>query len=427
MATQNDQMSQSLSKLSKLLESLNNRIPALEISNPNKVKDLETMVHRLTDPYSYHESPEFDLDSATQLPEKFSASDLPKFKPIDAPRFHLKGFRATMSIKDIDPILYPKIFPLSLDPICQEWFFSLDEKDTATWEDIAHSFMTNYKGLESFDKVYHIGIEIENDLLKESNKNNKDGVPSSCVNAIETNQQRPKRKRRQYTPLDKYCRYHQGNGHSTEKYFKLTDCIQDLVDKGNLHISFGDKKPNIQTNPLSVLLIDDEECSFDPTSYITPVGQPMPLIITPPDHNQINGIGDDKKKKSAQDGPMLRLLSKMVEVFEYFNLRMTILEQKVQDNLVDNKKMVQWITDQYKHHERNDTPRSFKGVSAVVINDVKITRRKRRKFTPLGMTYTQAFNRLKSKRVINPIGPTLDPPADRRSHNWDTNKYCKYQ
>ncbi|KAL2934445.1 Activity-regulated cytoskeleton-associated protein [Bienertia sinuspersici] len=266
MTTQSDQMSQSLSKLSEMLESLNNRISALEKANPNKSKDLETMVHRLTDPYSYHESPEFDLDSSTQLPEMFSASDLPKFKPTDDPRFHLKGFRATMSVKGINPILYPKIFSLSLDPVCQKWFFSLDEKDTATWEDIAHSFMTRYKGnaqmttslreleflrqkekegfttylarwketaaqlittppekemvktfissllpkyrnhlrylgLESFDKVYHIGVEIENDLLKGSNKNDKDGVPSFYVNAIETNQQRPKRKSCQYTPL----------------------------------------------------------------------------------------------------------------------------------------------------------------------------------------------------------------------------------
>ncbi|KAL2922230.1 Semaphorin-3ab [Bienertia sinuspersici] len=321
-------MSQSLSKLSEMLESLNNRISALEKANPNK------------------------------------------FKPTDNRRFHLKGFRATMSIKGIDPILYPKIFPLSLDQVFQKWFFYLDEKDTATWEDIAHSFITRllpknrnhlrYLGLESFDKVCHIGIEVEDGLLKENAKNNKDGVHSSYVNTIETNQQRPKRKRRQYTPFgmsqeqafgyltaegvlepirptldhvphrrtkwwnpNKYCRYHRGNGHSTEKCFKLKDRIQDSVVNGSFHISSGDKKPNIQTNPLSVLLIDDEECSFDPTSYIT----------------------------------------------------------------------------------------------------LK-TGRKRREFTPLRMTYTQAFDRLKSKGAITLVGPTPGPPIDRRSHNWDTKKYC---
>ncbi|KAL2904353.1 Replicative DNA helicase, partial [Bienertia sinuspersici] len=333
MATQNDPMSQSLSKLSEMLESLNNRISALEKVNPNKNKDLETMVHRFTDPYSYHESSEFDLDSATQLPETFSTSNLPKFKPTDDPRFHLKGCRATMSIKGIDPVLYPKIFPLWLDPVCQKWFFSLDEKDTTTWENVAHSFMTRYKGNAQMStsplerdgcptdynppkkemdsnpstRSTILGVEIENDLLKESNKSDKDGAPSSCVNAIKTNQQRPKRKCHQYTPLgmsqeqandylttegvlqpigptsdpmphrrtrwwnaNKYCRYHQGNGHSTEKCFKLKDRIQDLVDNGSFHISSRNKKPNIQTNPHSILLIDDEECPFYPTSYITP-------------------------------------------------------------------------------------------------------------------------------------------------------------
>ncbi|KAL2892971.1 LexA repressor [Bienertia sinuspersici] len=403
-----------------MLESLNNRISALEKTNPNKNKDLETMVHRLTHPYSYHESSEFDLDSATQLPETFSTSDLPKFKPTDDPRFHLKGFRATMSIKGIVPILYPKIFPLSLDPVCQKWFFSLDEKDTATWEDVAHSFMTRllpkyrnhlqYLGLESFDKVYHIGVEIENDFLKKSNKNDKVGVPSSCVNAIETNQQRSKRptpdpmshRRTKWWNANKYCRYHRGNGHSTEKCFKLKDRIQDLIDNGNFHVSSGSKRPNIQTNPLSVLLIDDEECSFGLTSYITPVGQAMSPIIIPPNDNQVNGIEDDKET-SAQDGPMIRLLSRMVEAFESLGRRMILLEQTVQDSLDDNRKMTDLPTsipgvnlnaiETSKDDKRNDTPSSSKGVSSVLVNDVKKTRRPWLEYTPLGMTYTQAFDR----------------------------------
>ncbi|KAL2905309.1 RNA-directed RNA polymerase L [Bienertia sinuspersici] len=226
---------------------------------------------------------------------------------------------------------------------------------------------------------------------------------------------------------NKYFRYHQGNGHSTEKCFKLKDRIQDLVDNGSFHISSGDKKPNIQTSPLSVLLIDDEECSFDPTSYITPVGQPMPPIITPPDDNQINGIWDDKET-SAQDGSMIRILSKIVEAFESFNLRMTILEQTVQDNLDDNRKMVQWITDQYKRHESSESDNKINlpnGVPSLlqICCDVKKARRQRREYTPLWMTYTQALDRLKSKGALSPIGPTADPPAERKSPRWDPNKY----
>ncbi|KAL2924311.1 putative DMBT1-like protein [Bienertia sinuspersici] len=209
-----------------------------------------------------------------------------------------------------------------------------------------------YLGLESFDKVYHIGVEIENDLLKKSNKNDKDGVPSSSVNTIETNQLKSKRKRHQYTPLgmsqeqafdylategvlepigltpdlmphrrtkwwnpSKYCRYHRGNAQRPHTR---------LIDNGTFHVSSGNKKPNTQTNPLSVLLIDNEECSFDPTSYVTP-GVPVDLI-------------NDFKKNPA----------------------------------------------------------------------------------------SKALHRLKSKGALSPIGPTADPPAERKSARWDPSKYCKY-
>ncbi|KAL2922494.1 Ribosomal RNA-processing protein 8 [Bienertia sinuspersici] len=338
------------------------------------------MVHRLTDPYSYNESSEFDLDSATQLPETFSASDLPKFKPTDDPRFHLKGFRATMAIKGIDPILYPKNFPLSLD------------LSTAKYRN-----HLRYLGLESFDKVYHIGVEIENDLLQKSNKNDdKDGVPSSCVNAIETTQQKSKRKRRQYTPL----------GMSQEQAFDY------LTTEGVLEPSgpTPDPMPHRRTKWWN---------ANKHYRYHRGNGQPMPLIITPPDDNQINGMEDDKET-SAQDGTMIQLLSRMVEAFESLSRRMILLEQIVQDSLDDNREMTS------KNNEENDTPSSSKGVPVHLINDFKKTRRPRREYTPLGMTYTRAFDRQKSKGALLPIGPTPDPPLDRRSRNWDTSKYCKY-
>ncbi|KAL2900966.1 Elongation factor 3 [Bienertia sinuspersici] len=358
-----------------MLESLNNRISALEKVNPNKNKDLETMVHRLTGPYFYHESSGFDLDPATQLPETFSTSNLPKFKPTDDPRFHLKGFRATMSIKGIDPILYPKIFPLSLDPICQKWFFSLDEKDTATWEDIAHSFMTRqkekegfttylarwketaaqlittppenemvkifissllpkyrnhlrYLGLESFDKVYHIGVEIEKDFLKGSNKNDKDGVPRSCVNSIETNQQRPKNKCRQYTPL----------GMSQEQAF----------------------------------------------DYLTAEGvlEPIEPTLDPVPHRRTKWWNANK----------------------YY------------------RKMVQWIADQYKHHESYESDNKINlpnGVPSVHLNVMETSKNAKENDAPNSSKGIFAG-------ALSPIGPIADPPAERNFPRWDPNKYCKY-
>ncbi|KAL2929792.1 Activity-regulated cytoskeleton-associated protein [Bienertia sinuspersici] len=286
-------------KLTTMLETLSTRIDTLEKATPNTTKTLEKLVQKATDQYAYHESPELDTELPSKLPEKFSATDLPKFKPTHDPRFHLKGFRSTMPIKGIDPVLYPKVFPLSLDPVCQKCFFSLDDKDIATWEDIAHAFMTRYKGnaqvstsfreleilrqeekegftaylarwkevaaqmvktpsekemvkifissllpkyrehlkylgLESFDKVYQIGIEIEDDLIKESDKNKwgnnghkkNDASTSSKgatnVNTVETTRARwrlapdpPVHKRHPKWDAGKYCKYHQARGHNT--------------------------------------------------------------------------------------------------------------------------------------------------------------------------------------------------------------------
>ncbi|KAL2942766.1 GMP synthase [glutamine-hydrolyzing] [Bienertia sinuspersici] len=299
-----------IAKLTAMLETLSTRLDTLEKTTPNTTKTLEKLVQKATDQYAYHESPDSDIQLPAKLPEKFSATDLPKFKPTDDPRFHLKGFRATMTIKGVDPILYPKVFPLSLDPVCQKWFFSLSDKDTATWEDITHAFMTRYKGntqvstslreLEilkqtekegftaylarwkevaaqmTFDKVYHIGIEIEDDLLKANEATSATDTPSSSkgvnaveIDAVETTRAPPRRPRREYTPLgmtytqafdrlkskgalspigptadppaerrsprwdpNKYCKYHQGKGHTAEECWTLKNKLQDMVESG---------------------------------------------------------------------------------------------------------------------------------------------------------------------------------------------------
>src|SRR6185437_7526167 len=41
--------------------------------------------------------------------------------------------------------LFPTVFPLSLEHACQQWFYSLDAKRTATWQDVTESFMNRYK------------------------------------------------------------------------------------------------------------------------------------------------------------------------------------------------------------------------------------------------------------------------------------------
>ena len=110
------------------------------------VKNVGKMVQKYADGASYYEASEFNSDLNAKLPERFSAKDLPQFKATDDPRFHLRGFIATLALQGVDPALYPTVFPLSLELVCQKWFFSLPEKDTSTWEDLTHAFITRYRG-----------------------------------------------------------------------------------------------------------------------------------------------------------------------------------------------------------------------------------------------------------------------------------------
>ena len=48
----------------------------------------------------------------------------------------------------------------------------------------------------------------------------------------------------------------------------------------------------------------------------------------------------------------------------------------------------------------------------------------RRTFTPLGMTYTQAFEELSKSGVLKPIGPTPDP--EEKTKYWKEGEFCPY-
>ena len=88
---------------------------------------------------------EDNLKGKANLPDKFSANDIPKFKSTDNPKYHLKNFRATMAIKGVELELYPVVFPMSLEPDCQKWYYSLKEHQTCTWEAVARAFMEQYQ------------------------------------------------------------------------------------------------------------------------------------------------------------------------------------------------------------------------------------------------------------------------------------------
>src|SRR6185503_1726635 len=79
------------------------------------------------------------------LPHKFNANDIPKFKATNNPYFHLRAFETIMNIKGIDKKVFHSLFSLSLETVCQQWFFSLDKEKTCTRESIVNAFIDKYK------------------------------------------------------------------------------------------------------------------------------------------------------------------------------------------------------------------------------------------------------------------------------------------
>lgn len=51
--------------------------------------------------------------------------------------------------------------------------------------------------------------------------------------------------------------------------------------------------------------------------------------------------------------------------------------------------------------------------------------RKRHECSTMGISNKQAFEKLFAQGLITPVGPTLDPPIDKRFAKWDKSKYCK--
>ena len=51
---------------------------------------------------------------------------------------------------------------------------------------------------------------------------------------------------------------------------------------------------------------------------------------------------------------------------------------------------------------------------------------KRREYTPIGMNYDAAYDRLHAQGLITPIGPIREPELEKRSPSWSPSAFCKY-
>ena len=78
--------------------------------------------------------------------------------------------------------------------------------------------------------------------------------------------------------------------------------------------------------------------------------------------------------------------------------------------------------------KKNDHPSSSSPINEVHATNASKSRiqRSKRVFTPLGMSYETAFEKLHHKGLVMPIGPIKDPVPEARPPKWDPNKHCKY-
>ena len=120
---------------------------------------MKSVIHRVTNANSYFE-PIDNNKLKGKLPEEFSTADIPKSKPTDNPKYHLKNFRPTMIIKTVDTELYPLVFAISLDRICQNWLYSLHPKQTKTQESITIAFMMKQYGSNERMQTFLRELEI---------------------------------------------------------------------------------------------------------------------------------------------------------------------------------------------------------------------------------------------------------------------------
>ena len=335
MATKEDieNINKSIEALSAMMQTLTTRVTTMEqnkvtVSTLDKLKE---QMSKISEDFTYVERPPTPLDVKDRLPEKFSTADIPKFKPTDNPIFHLKAFSATMALKGLDVTLFPTVFPLSLEHACQQWFYSLDAKHTATWQDVTDSFMNRYKC-----NIQTKTSERELSILKQKENEGFTAYLNRWRETTSLLVDPPKER----------------------EMVRLF--IQNLTHKYREHLKF--------------LPLNTFEAVYD-------IG--------------IN-IEDELIKTAGSNN----------------------------NNTWKNKKNDHPSSSSSKHENTTNN------ISQVDLNEVLALDaplpKKKRTYTPLGMTYDAAFDRLYGQGLITPIGPFPEPKPEERSAKWNPNAHCKY-
>ncbi|KAL6322025.1 hypothetical protein AAG906_003167 [Vitis piasezkii] len=81
---------------------------------------------------------------AASLPAKFRMPDIERYSGIGCPKIHLRLYSIVIRAHRIDDAQLVAIFPMSLNRATQRWFASVEPSRVRTWEDVAHEFLTHF-------------------------------------------------------------------------------------------------------------------------------------------------------------------------------------------------------------------------------------------------------------------------------------------
>ncbi|RVW95509.1 hypothetical protein CK203_028729 [Vitis vinifera] len=81
---------------------------------------------------------------AASLPAKFRMPDIERYSGIGCPKIHLRLYSTVMRAHGIDDAQLVALFPMSLSGAAQRWFASVEPSRLRTWEDVAREFLTQF-------------------------------------------------------------------------------------------------------------------------------------------------------------------------------------------------------------------------------------------------------------------------------------------
>ncbi|KAJ9680317.1 hypothetical protein PVL29_019589 [Vitis rotundifolia] len=88
---------------------------------------------------------------AAILLAKFHMPNMEPYTGIGCPKIHLRLYSTVMRAHGIDGAHLVALFPLSLSGVAQRWFASVEPSRLRTWEDVAHEFLTQFASSADID------------------------------------------------------------------------------------------------------------------------------------------------------------------------------------------------------------------------------------------------------------------------------------